>query len=167
MITLATSFWRLSLRRSLIAGLDQVCDCSAELRVGDWAVDMARRFPSAQVIGIDRSSVPKKNKPDNCQFILGDISTDLAQFGDGTFDLVHSRLPPLCCGVNGRFVMNRVTKEQWPNYIAEIFRILKPGGWLQCTESSLPLWEEGGIPEDSNYIKVFIIVGCTFCSIGR
>jgi ubiquinone/menaquinone biosynthesis C-methylase UbiE len=47
-----------------------------------------------------------------------------------------------------------ITKEQWPTYIAEIFRILKPGGWAQCTESSLPLWDEGGIPEDSNYVKV-------------
>lgn len=51
-------------------------------------------------------------------------------------------------------VMVGVTKEQWPEYIAEICRILKPGGWAQCTESSLPMWEEGGIPEDSNYIKV-------------
>ena len=93
-LTLATPFWCLSLRRYLIAGLDQVCDCSAELRVGDWAVDVARKFPSAQVIGMDKSSVQKKHKPDNCKFMVGDINTDLAQFADGTFDLVHSRLTP-------------------------------------------------------------------------
>jgi ubiquinone/menaquinone biosynthesis C-methylase UbiE len=64
-------------------------------------------------------------------------------------------------------VMTKITKEQWPNYIAEISRILKPGGWVQCTESSLPLWDEGGIPDDSNYIKVSSTVCCTSCSIGR
>src|SRR5437762_411345 len=95
---LATPFWRQSLpihRRYLIAERDQVSDCSAELRVGIWAVDVARRFHSAQVIGMDKSSVQNKDKPDNCEFMIGDINTHLAQFDDGTFDLVHSRLPRL------------------------------------------------------------------------
>ena len=64
-------------------------------------------------------------------------------------------------------VMTGITKEQWSTYMAEIFRILKPGGWAQCAESSLPLWDEGGIPEDSNYVKVSNVVCRTFCSIER
>jgi ubiquinone/menaquinone biosynthesis C-methylase UbiE len=61
------------------------------LRVGIWAVDLARRFPSAQVIGMDKLSVEKKDKPANCEFMVGDVNTNLAQFNDDTFDFVHSR----------------------------------------------------------------------------
>jgi ubiquinone/menaquinone biosynthesis C-methylase UbiE len=52
-----------------------------------------------------------------------------------------------------------VTKDQWPEYVSEICRVLKPGGWAQCTESSLPMWDEGGIPSDSDYIKVVLPKG--------
>lgn len=90
-----TPFWRQSFPGYLIAEPDQVSDRSAELRVGIWAVDVAKKFPSAQVIGMDKSSVQSKDKPDNCEFIIGDISTNLAQFKDGTFDLVNSRLSRL------------------------------------------------------------------------
>ena len=51
--------------------------------------------------------------------------------------------------------MVAVTEAQWPEYVAEICRIIKPGGWAQCTESSLPMWDQGAIPKDSDYAKVF------------
>ena len=50
--------------------------------------------------------------------------------------------------------MGGVTRNQWPAYIAEIFRTLKPGtGWAQCSETSLPAWESA-LPEESLYLKV-------------
>lgn len=48
-----------------------------------------------------------------------------------------------------------VTKDQWPHYVAELDRILKPGGWVQCSETTFPMWDEGTLPDDSNYVKVF------------
>jgi len=52
-------------------------------------------------------------------------------------------------------VMVAVTEAQWPEYVSEICRIIKPGGWAQCTESSLPMWDQGAIPKDIDYAKVF------------
>ncbi|HMD00363.1 MAG TPA: hypothetical protein VKH37_09420, partial [Ferruginibacter sp.] len=54
-----------------------------------------------------------------------------------------------------RMVMMGVTKDQWPHYVAEMDRILKPGGWVQCSETTFPMWDEGTLPDDSNYVKVF------------
>ena len=124
--------------------------------IGSWAVEVAREFTSSHVLGIDISPVPRKNVPGNCEFRLGNINHDLADFASGTFDLVHSR-----------FVMGGVTKAQWPAYIKEIFRILKPGtGWAQCSETSLPTWD-GGIPEDSLYLRVCPESGGTDHSIPK
>lgn len=31
--------------------------------------------------------------PENCEFIIGDLTEALSDFDDGSFDLVHSRSP--------------------------------------------------------------------------
>ena len=49
-----------------------------------------------------------------------------------------------------------IKKEQWPPYIAEAFRILKPGiGWAQFSETSVPMWDTD-LPEDSAYLNVLL-----------
>src|SRR5271167_982928 len=41
--------------------------------------------------------------------------------------------------INNRFVHAGVKECQWPEYVREMFRILKPGsGWAQCAESGMP-----------------------------
>lgn len=48
-------------------------------------------------------------------------------------------------------------RRQWPGYINEIMRVLKPGGWVQCTEfRGHQLYAEGNVPEDSAIREVFI-----------
>ena len=56
-----------------------------------WAVDVAKRFPSAQVIWMNNSPLKGKDKPDNCEFVVGDIKESPVQFSDASFDFVHSR----------------------------------------------------------------------------
>jgi len=59
--------------------------------IGLWAVEVAKRYPTAEVIGIDTSPVTRTDTPANCEFIVGDIIKSLANFDDESFDFVHSR----------------------------------------------------------------------------
>ena len=64
--------------------------------VGRWAIEVADDYPNAQVIGMDLSPMQPTYVPQNCEFIVGDLTESLADFDDGSFDLVHSRyLNPL------------------------------------------------------------------------
>lgn len=59
--------------------------------VGAWAVEVAEQYPTTQIIGLDLSPIQRAHIPNNCEFRVGDISTDLGQFHDGSVDLIHSR----------------------------------------------------------------------------
>jgi hypothetical protein len=61
------------------------------LMIGAWAVEVAEEYPSARVIGMDLSPVQRQDVPSNCRFIIGDLTKDLEEFGNGGLDLVHSR----------------------------------------------------------------------------
>ena len=61
------------------------------LTLGRWPVEVANEFPSADVLGMDISPVTITDAPRNCSFQVGNIVSDLSQFGNAEFDLVHSR----------------------------------------------------------------------------
>jgi hypothetical protein len=44
---------------------------------------------------MDLSPMQPTDVPDNCQFIVGDLTESLADFDDLSFDLVHSRCFPV------------------------------------------------------------------------
>jgi SAM-dependent methyltransferase len=58
---------------------------------GAWCVEVAKQFPTANVSGLDLSPIHRKDAPQNCHFILGDLNEGL-KFETGSMDLVHSRL---------------------------------------------------------------------------
>lgn len=46
-------------------------------------------------------------------------------------------------------------RDQWPKYIADVYRILKPGnGWAQFGETEPARWDDDSVPEDSPYARV-------------
>jgi ubiquinone/menaquinone biosynthesis C-methylase UbiE len=57
---------------------------------------------------------------------------------------------------NARAIMAGVTKEQWPKYISEVYRILKPGtGWIMCCEFNPNLkCDDETVPADAAIFKV-------------
>jgi signal transduction histidine kinase/ubiquinone/menaquinone biosynthesis C-methylase UbiE len=105
---------------------------------GRWAVEMAREFPNAEVIGIDivspkiAYSEPNIASPENYRFQLVNILEKLP-FEDESFDYVHLRL------VMG----GGVPIDKWMDVLQEINRVTAPGGWIEFVESSL--LEDGGI----------------------
>jgi hypothetical protein len=102
---------------------------------------------------MDLSPVQPEWVPDNCDFIVGDLGSDLDHFDTGSIDLIHSRYTHIeVC--DDRFVAAGVTSDQWPTYLREVFSLLKPGiGWAQFCELNLPSWE-GNIPAGSLYAQV-------------
>ncbi|KAJ3575562.1 hypothetical protein NP233_g1012 [Leucocoprinus birnbaumii] len=93
---------------------------------GVWLLELASKGPKgAQYIGIDmqpRLLPPPSSTPSNVQFIVKSI-LELPAEWTNRFTFVHQRL--LVCALR---------KKEWPQVLKEIYRVLKPGGWVQLTE---------------------------------
>jgi hypothetical protein len=61
------------------------------LMAGAWALEVAQEYPGTLVIGMDLSPIQRQAVPPNCIFMVGDLTKDLVEFHNGSFDLVHSR----------------------------------------------------------------------------
>lgn len=107
---------------------------------GRWAMEVAAQFPAAQVTGVDLvapsvdiSQVLGQGldaRPANFTFALGNILEGLP-FPDASFDFVHQRL-----------LITAIPKRNWPNVIAELVRVTRPGGWIELAECGVA--ERGG-----------------------
>jgi len=124
---------------------------------GRWAIETALQFPKAYVIGMDISPVQPTDVPENCEFRYGDITDCLDDFDDGYYDFVHSRyIFSLISHRDScvRFVMLGIKDAQWRPYIESLYRMLKPGGWIQAGEMCQPTWEGNDVPAGSYYQRV-------------
>ncbi|CAG8520408.1 23509_t:CDS:2 [Cetraspora pellucida] len=91
-------------------------------------------YPTVDIIGIDISPhQPSQIKPGNFTFIKANILEGLP-FEDNTFDYVFQR-----------FMSYAYTKDEWPRAIDEIFRVLKPGGFVEFMEPSPFLFDIGPV----------------------
>ncbi|KIO32943.1 hypothetical protein M407DRAFT_241198 [Tulasnella calospora MUT 4182] len=98
---------------------------------GKWAVDMAKEFPHAEVVGLDLAPVnPSSKAPPNCRFILGDCNTclDDPSYESG-FDMIQAR-----CIVNGVLDYRKLLRDVW--------KALKPGGVFFSIEGHLGCFDE-------------------------
>jgi ubiquinone/menaquinone biosynthesis C-methylase UbiE len=126
------------------------------LTVGGWAIEVADEFPTARVIGLDLSPIQPTRVPLNCEFIVGDLAVELEDFYDGNVDLVHSRYLYSHEFYQCRIIMGGVLN--WDKYIADTFRILKPGtGYAQMSEMTFPKGVGDSVPEDSYFARVFTL----------
>ena len=127
---------------------------------GRWVIEVADQFPSAKVCGVDLSPIGlDETGPKNAEFFVMDLTQGL-KFEEGCVDLVHSRSFISLLPYN-RMVHGGLTESQWPGYMKEIYRILKPGkGWAQCAELSPPFAfsENGKLPQESALGKVYFFI---------
>jgi SAM-dependent methyltransferase len=97
---------------------------------GGWALDAAYERPDIEVAGVDTSRLmidyanarAHAQKLTNVSFGIMDITQPL-DFAAASFDLV-----------NARALQGVLRRDAWVPFIAECFRILKPGGILRLTE---------------------------------
>ena len=89
---------------------------------GIWAVDMARKYPNAQVLGIDLASMQPQNRPKNCDFQAPrDFETPWF-LGQDSWDLIHLQMG---CG----------SVSSWPTLYRQVFQHLRPGtGYFEQVE---------------------------------
>lgn len=94
------------------------------LLVAIWLLEVARELPcSASLHGIDiEGRLLPKAVPPNVSFSINSI-TDLPHEWDSKFDVVNQRL-----------LMASLTNSQWTDALANIFRVTRPGGWIQLCE---------------------------------
>ncbi|KAI9021562.1 S-adenosyl-L-methionine-dependent methyltransferase [Phycomyces nitens] len=91
---------------------------------GSWVMDIAIDYPGTHVTGIDIADIfPTTIRPKNVDFKLVNVLDGLP-FPDNTFDFVHMRL-----------LIVAFRRHEWNQVINEIYRVLKPGGYVQLVES--------------------------------
>ncbi|TRM67039.1 S-adenosyl-L-methionine-dependent methyltransferase [Schizophyllum amplum] len=107
-----------------------ILDCGTG--AGVWLLDVARTaHPSSVLHGIDISArlFPLAARPPNVSLAVTSV-TALPAAWAGRFDLVHQRLLYLA-----------LQRTQWEAALAGIFRVLRPGGWVQLGEAGR--WRAG------------------------
>lgn len=83
-------------------------------------MDFADAHPECEVIGVDTVPIQPHEIPPNLSFECDDISSGL-RFPDNYFDMVYSR-------------KLLASMTNFPGYLKELLRVLKPGGYLNCVE---------------------------------
>ncbi|KAK3988729.1 S-adenosyl-L-methionine-dependent methyltransferase [Cladorrhinum sp. PSN332] len=107
---------------------------------GIWAIDMADKYPSADVIGVDIAATQPDLIPPNLTFEIDDIENDWL-WGESKFDFIH-----------GRELIMAI--RDWPRLLRQAYRALKPGAYIQLS-ASVPDFQsdDGTLPPDSAYIE--------------
>ncbi|RUS26923.1 S-adenosyl-L-methionine-dependent methyltransferase [Jimgerdemannia flammicorona] len=91
---------------------------------GTWILDLATEHPEVKFFGVDIARMfPADIKPPNIMFMSQVNILDGLPFETGKFDFVQMRQMNLA-----------ILKEDWPHVISEIYRVLKPGGYIQLLE---------------------------------
>ncbi|KAF1799294.1 S-adenosyl-L-methionine-dependent methyltransferase, partial [Mucor lusitanicus] len=107
--------------------------------IGLWDMEMAALFPDAKVVGVDYKEATLSNLQHgipNLEFrfaVIHDTYTGLESFEDDSVDFVILR---------DTWLMNAPVWK-WDNLLKAIYRILKPGGWIEVEEHSLVIESEG------------------------
>jgi SAM-dependent methyltransferase len=108
---------------------------------GIWAIDMAEKYVSASVIGVDTAAVQPNMVPPNLQFEIDDVESDWL-WPKNSFDFIHARELILAI-------------RDWPRLVRQAFDHLKPGGYLELG-GSVPLFasDDGTLPPNTAYAEV-------------
>lgn len=98
--------------------------------------EVADRYPSAEVVGVDLSPIQPSFVPPNCRFEVDDFLLPWT-FPESKFDLVHVRFLTGCI-------------PNWTEFFKEALIHVKPGGWIQNSElSAQVLCDDGSLHADA------------------
>ncbi|KAJ5317387.1 hypothetical protein PENANT_c034G01059 [Penicillium antarcticum] len=95
---------------------------------GIWALDIAEKFPQAQVIGNDISAIQPNWVTPNVEFLVEDFEQEWL-YKPNSFDFIHARLLAGCVA-------------DWPEMYRKIFDHTKPGGYFEIQESAVWAWSD-------------------------
>ncbi len=89
---------------------------------GQWAYDLCVQFPASVVFGLDVLPSKPARRPANYRFVKANVLHGLP-FAADRFDFVHQRL-----------MVTALPLPAWPAVIGDLFRVARPGGWLELVE---------------------------------
>ncbi|OQE90316.1 hypothetical protein PENNAL_c0012G10148 [Penicillium nalgiovense] len=98
---------------------------------GNWAIDVADRYPSATVRGVDIFPPPVSWMPPNCLFEVDDVLREWTW--REPFDFIHMRL------MYGAF-----PPEGWHTLYKQAYDALEPGGWIEQMELDVRVYSDDG-----------------------
>jgi ubiquinone/menaquinone biosynthesis C-methylase UbiE len=101
---------------------------------GIWSLELARRYPATQIVGMDTSLVMigharRVAAQQEMRNVCYEHSASLCEplpFEDGTFDFI-----------NAPFLRTRLSGVDWRPLLSECRRLLRPGGKLRLTEEGI------------------------------
>lgn len=95
---------------------------------GLWPLEMAVRYPQAEILGIDISKIQKTTAvPPNVKFAIGNVE-DPWPTAAGSVDFLHVR------GLAGGI-------SDWPALFAQAYEKVRPGGLLEWTEIAIQIFD--------------------------
>ena len=107
---------------------------------GIWAIQMADKYPSASVIGIDLSPTQPSFVPPNCEFQIDDFELEWT-FQQNSFDHIHWRL--LLASVS-----------DYPKLLRQAFDHIKPGGYMEIHDIDPAFYsDDNTIPQGSSAVR--------------
>ena len=106
---------------------------------GIWAMDFADQFPSAEVVGTDLSPIQPMWVQPNCRFYVDDVESEWVYRESEAFDFIHGR------GMAGSI-------RDWPKLYEQIYKNLKPGGYLEMQEYETWVRSDDGTLENAKFI---------------
>lgn len=116
-----------------ISAIHDVLDIACE--DGAWTIIAAGACPQIQFTGVDSDARALEEAGaqagalglHNVSFTLMNPFT-LQDIPDNAFDLV-----------NARFIVGLIPADEWPKAMREFVRVTRPGGYIQFTETDLPI----------------------------
>ncbi|KII93850.1 hypothetical protein PLICRDRAFT_101781 [Plicaturopsis crispa FD-325 SS-3] len=97
---------------------------------GQWATDIADEFPRVEVTGVDLAPIQPRLVPSNCTFHVSDLDVPRICYPSSTYDFVHARA--MHTGISN-----------YPGFLKEIGRVLRPGGMVLLIEPDLEPMADG------------------------
>ncbi|CZR64037.1 related to methyltransferase [Phialocephala subalpina] len=117
---------------------------------GIWALDVADKYPSALVEGLDLSPIQPSWVAPNAKFVIDDVE-DPWTYPTDHFDLVHLRVLTAH--------MKNIPKLFDQSYNSDNFRHLKPGAWIEIQDHENTFYcDDGSMPEDYTPKQMFSYV---------
>ncbi|KAG0134853.1 S-adenosyl-L-methionine-dependent methyltransferase [Tuber indicum] len=107
---------------------------------GIWAMDIADKFPDAEVDWIDLSPIQPEWVPPNVHFEIDDAESPWT-YPEGHFDFIHIRC-----------LFGAIS--DWPALLEQCYKYLAPGGWVEVVEMKLPYdCDDETLARDSHLYK--------------
>ncbi|PWW76195.1 S-adenosyl-L-methionine-dependent methyltransferase, partial [Tuber magnatum] len=103
-----------------------------------WAMDIADKFPDAEVIGTDLSPIQPEWVPPNVHFEIDDAESPWT-YPENFFDFIHIRC------LFGAII-------DWPALLKQCHKHLAPGGWIEVAELKLPFESDDGTLTKDSYL---------------